>query len=487
MKVLAVLLLASYALAHQSQKSDWHQFYNWAVTKAMESCLGKENVNKYTVNMKKAVAKCHQEDAPELNLPPYRSMYKFVNVMINGADQMDQEKLQQMFFMMKMMNNYEGNDDYDHYQSRNNYHERHSGYEWLQDKWMRYKMQKMIQHVMNEDRDNFSARPYSFDNKMDRFDMVNDNKMNKFQMMKMMKEVMNKNNYNDEMDKYKMTKLMKEFFGNEYSMDQYEMMEKFFRNKNDMDSFEMMKMMMKFNEKEKNMDMFEMMRVMEKMYGNDYKGNKFNSNDFDMMKNFDDKDYKMPVQPRFRFKRQASGNTRPTDLTKPAQDLNRGDRLYAKLEEQKKYMESYVGNLTCVLREVNVLNKENEIDVPALKKSLQQYTMPSPWFKKRYEELIDVCYETAVNLPAAIVEEYKVKGEFGEVNLAHVKQFTKCCTEGKQRLCMNQDTKNKIESNFGPIKAILDETKLTEYQLFPLVLQMLQGEESEYLGETYYG
>merc|ERR1719427_2279912 len=136
-----------------------------------------------------------------------------------------------------MMNNYEGNDDYDHYQSRNNYHERHSGYEWLQDKWMRYKMQKMIQHVMNEDRDHFSARPYSFDNKMDRFDM----------------------------DKYKMTKLMKEFFGNEYSMDQYEMMEKFFRNKNDMDSFEMMKMMMKFNEKEKNMDKFEMMRVMEKM------------------------------------------------------------------------------------------------------------------------------------------------------------------------------------------------------------------------------
>merc|ERR1712215_542575 len=107
--------------------------------------------------------------------------------------------------------------------------------------------------------------------------------------MKMMKEVMNKNNYNDEMDKYKMTKLMKEFFGNEYSMDQYEMMEKFFRNKNDMDSFEMMKMMLKFNEKEKNMDMFEMMSVMEKMYGNDYKGNKFSFNDFDMMKNFDDK------------------------------------------------------------------------------------------------------------------------------------------------------------------------------------------------------
>merc|ERR1739838_1220460 len=92
--------------------------------------------------------------------------------------------------------------------------------------------------------------------------------------------------------------------------------------------------------------------------------------------------------------------------------------------------------------ETNVLNKENELDVQAMKKSLQQYTMPSPWFKNRYEELIDICYETAVNIPAPIEDQYK------------------------------------IESNFGPIKTILGETKLTEYQLFPLVQQMLQGEES---------
>ena len=145
-------------------------------------------------------------------------------------------------------------------------------------------------------------------------------------------------------------------------------------------------------------------------------------------------------------------------------------------------MEFYVGNMTCVLRETNVLNKENELDVQAMKKSLQQYTMPSPWFKNKYEELIDICYETAVNIPAPIEDQYKVEGDFGKVNLAQIKQFTKCCKEGKQRLCMNQDTKNKIESNFGPIKTILGETKLTEYQLFPLVQQMLQGEESEYIG-----
>jgi len=398
MKVFAVLLLASFAAAHQKQQSEWKQFYNWAVTKAMESCVGKDNVNKYTVSMKKAVAKCQQQDAPELELPPYRSMYKFVNTLISSADQMDQQKLQQVFVMLRMMNSQDqrNNNDY-------NKHHYGSGNNWMEKMFMRYKMHKMMQHIMNEGNEGFNVRPYSFDNKMDKFDM--------------MKDMMMKNQYSEQVDKYEMVKMMKEFFGKDHSSDKYE-------------------------------------------YGQ----------------------YE-PQQARFRFKRQANTNRRQaTGSTKPNQGLDIGDRLFAKIEEQKKDMEFYVGNMTCVLRETNVLNKENELDVQAMKKSLQQYTMPSPWFKNKYEELIDICYETAVNIPAPIEDQYKVEGDFGKVNLAQIKQFTKCCKEGKQRLCMNQDTKNKIESNFGPIKTILGETKLTEYQLFPLVQQMLQGEESEYMG-----
>jgi hypothetical protein len=484
MKVFAVLLLVSFALGHQTQQqqSEWKQFYKFAVAKAMESCLGKDNVNKYTVNMKKAVAKCQQQDAPELDLPPYRSMYKFVNTLITSADQMDQQKLHQVFVMLRMMNNQQ---EYEHY---NNYN---SGSNWVQEKWMKYKMHKMMQHIMNEDQNDFNVRPYSFDNKMDKFDMMKDNKMGKFEMMKMMKDIMRENKYTESSDKFEMMKMMKEFFGNEHSTDKYEMMEKFFKNDNDMEAFEMMKMMMKFSGNEKNMDMSEMMQTMEKLYGNNYKMTEQDYNKFDMMKmmngkNYDDKDFKnynyAPPQARFRFRRQASGSTKPADYSKPAPGLDRGDRLFAKLQEQKKDMEAHVGNMTCVLRETNVLNKENEIDVQALKKSLEQFTMPSPWFKNRFDELIDVCYQTAVNIPASIVDEHNVEGDFGKVNLAHVKTFMKCCKEGKQKLCMNLDTKNKIESNFGPIKTILEETKLTEYQLFPLVQQMLQGEESEYMG-----
>merc|ERR1711892_572751 len=152
---------------------------------------------------------------------------------------------------------------------------------------------------MNEENHEFNVRPYSFDNKMDKFDM--------------MKDMMMKNQYSEQVDKYEMVKMMKEFFGKDHSSDKYE-------------------------------------------YGQ----------------------YE-PQQARFRFRRQAYGNAKRRQASGSTKTVD-----YAKLDEQKKDMEFYVGNMTCVLRETNVLNKENELDVQAMKKSLQQYTMPSPWFKNKY-------------------------------------------------------------------------------------------------------
>merc|ERR1712228_724199 len=371
------------------------------------------------------------------------------------GDQMDQQKLHQVFVMLRMMNEHH-HDNYDReYHDYDNYN---SGNNWMKKQWMKYKMHQMMQQFMKEDNQDYHVRPYSmdtkmdsFNNKMDMFDMTKNNKMDKFEMMKMMKDIMQENQYSDMYNKQQMMKMMKNFFGNDHSADEYNMMENFFRNKNNKKDMEFVEMMKRMNEKS---------------YEN---------------KSYKDFNYS-PPQARYRFKRQASGSTKPVDYTKPATGLDKGDRLFAKLQEEKREMEEYIGNMTCVLKETDVLNKDNQIDVKALKRSMQQYALPSPWFKIRFEELIDVCYETATNLPASNVEEQEVEGTFGLVNIAHVKTYMKCLKEGKQKLCMNLDTKNKIESNFGPIEKILKETKLTEYQLFPLVQQMLQGEESEFMG-----
>merc|ERR1711884_752372 len=79
----------------------------------MESCWGKENMKLYTVSMKRAIAKCHQEDAPELSLPPFRSSYRFVNTMINQGN--DMEMLKNMMLAMSMSMN-QDNSEYSYVQ-----------------------------------------------------------------------------------------------------------------------------------------------------------------------------------------------------------------------------------------------------------------------------------------------------------------------------------------------------------------------------------
>merc|ERR1712202_12358 len=116
------------------------------------------------------------------------------------------------------------------------------------------------------------------------------------------------------------------------------------------------------------------------------------------------------------------------------------------------------GNMTCVLREMNCLDASNNIEIQ------------------------DTCYEMATNLPANIADNSVITGQsFGSIKLGEVKMFMKCCSKHKTKLCMNQDIKKKVESNFGPMEAILEETQLTEHEFFPLVVQLLHGEEVKYM------
>merc|ERR1719412_3002933 len=74
-----------------------------------------------------------------------------------------------------------------------------------------------------------------------------------------------------------------------------------------------------------------------------------------------------------RFKRQADDS------------LALNDRLKEKLEHMMKEHVEEVSNMTCVLREMNVIDQNNNIDVSAMKKDAEQYKLPSAWFGDRYE------------------------------------------------------------------------------------------------------
>merc|ERR1719292_130922 len=78
-----------------------------------------------------------------------------------------------------------------------------------------------------------------------------------------------------------------------------------------------------------------------------------------------------------RFKRQAdAGVTNVLDL---------GDRLRDKIVEAEKHAEQKIGNMTCVMKEMNIINDNHEIDIAAIKQELRQMEL-SEWFQARIEK-----------------------------------------------------------------------------------------------------
>merc|ERR1712241_929292 len=148
---------------------------------------------------------------------------------------------------------------------------------------------------------------------------------------------------------------------------------------------------------------------------NDHSSSSYNSDDNDMydmfsemfdsssdrMDNYRSSDYSNQMGRMSHFKNMFN-NMRYKRAA--GDNLDLGDRLVEKLAEQKHHMEAKIGNMTCVMKELNVLDASNNIDVQAMKRDIQKYTMPSEWLKNKYEHLLDTCYEMATNLPADIAD-----------------------------------------------------------------------------------
>jgi len=354
MKLILSLCLLGLAAAGQ----DYKMFMKWAKTKAMESCWGEDNMKLYTVNMKKAVAKCHQVDAPELDLAPFRSANRFVNNLVRMGGQHG-DHMEEMETFMKF-----------------------------------YKFTKMMDYS-----DNYAHKQ--------------DDTMEKMKMMMMMKKMMD-----SKMDHYE--------DHDSYAMDLFRQVPR--------KSFEPKKSHEYDNEK-----MSSLWRSMGQM----------------------------------RFKRQADDS------------LALNDRLKEKLVGMMEEHVNMVSNMTCVLKELNVIDHNNNVDLVALKEDSKQYKMPSQWFGDKYEEILEGCHEVSENLPASLQEEYVPSNYNGPMrNLGKIKSFMNCCKSAKMKLCMNQDTKKKIEANFGPVEELVEgfNNQLTEDQVFFMVNQLLEGsEEDQYM------
>merc|ERR1712168_1155542 len=346
---------------------------------------------------KQAIAHCHQQDAPELNLPPFRSPYRFINTLMSSADEKEQ---QQIMFIHKMMQEMSDNSPHQYNHNSNNYFNSNS---WMDNMFkkmaIRTAMKKMAGEYMNNMNKNYYHNDMSYGSSF-----------------------MNTDNY----DNYNYNSMSNANDNTNYNVDK--MMDQFFEDK------------LKAN----------MMK-----YKNSYR-----------------EKMSALLQRHKRQAKPAGGSA----ITLP-ESLDLGDRLADKLKQEQEQIKSSVGNMTCVMRKMGVLNDQNEVDINTQKRHFKKYKFESQWLQDRIEDDMELCVKMANALPSEAQQEYNYPGY---ANLSKLMAHNKCCQETTLRTCVFYDVKKKLETNFGSLEKILEQTQMTENQLLPLVMNLLHGEEMEY-------
>lgn len=146
-----------------------------------------------------------------------------------------------------------------------------------------------------------------------------------------------------------------------------------------------------------------------------------------------------------------------------------GEKLSEKLEAIAEKHKAKMGNASCVLQELNMIDSDNNLDLPSMMKDMDSYTFKDEWFGQQNKKICRMCYAVAENMPREVLKEMPNEKWF------KIKFFHNCMMKKKVKICMAYDIKQKLEKHFGSIEDLEEETGLDEKELLPLTYQLLHG------------
>merc|ERR1711902_282188 len=119
-------------------------------------------------------------------------------------------------------------------------------------------------------------------------------------------------------------------------------------------------------------------------------------------------------------------------------EFDLGSKLQEKLAMKKEHWEAQYGNITCMLRECDILDSKDKFNPEGIKKEMTKWC--------------DLCVELAEAVPKSMQDACPWGGE-----MVKVKTYMKCMM------------KHKVEQHFGSVEKLEDETNIPAEQLFMLV------------------
>merc|ERR1712088_1257611 len=151
-----------------------------------------------------------------------------------------------------------------------------------------------------------------------------------------------------------------------------------------------------------------------------------------------------------------------------------GDRLTEKLKQETEKMQAKLGNASCVLQELGMIDANQNLDINKMVKSVEDGewgVFPDQWLKEHHIKDCRTCATYADSIPKTVFDECPYGEKWGRIML-----FFQCEKEAKYKCCMNHDMKGKLEKSFGSLEELEQATGLAEYQLLPLTQKLLHDQ-----------
>merc|ERR1712209_350467 len=148
-----------------------------------------------------------------------------------------------------------------------------------------------------------------------------------------------------------------------------------------------------------------------------------------------------------------------------------GDRLTDKLKQETEEWQAKLGNASCVLKELDIIDQNENLDISGMVQSVERGEwgeFPDQWLKEQHIKDCRTCATFADSIPKTVFEECAWGEKWGRIMM-----FFQCEKDTKYKTCMNHDMKLKLEKSFGSLESLEEATGLPEYQLLPMTMKLL--------------
>ncbi|XP_043219403.1 uncharacterized protein LOC122380372 [Amphibalanus amphitrite] len=140
----------------------------------------------------------------------------------------------------------------------------------------------------------------------------------------------------------------------------------------------------------------------------------------------------------------------------------------AKIMKLRNKISAMVGNVTCVMQEMNMLTADNEVDIDSIKARISALPLPEGLVAD-LEQGVDECHQFSSCLPETFFDKTPIAAGFGK-QIA----FFKCMKMNKVESCMKQD----FRENFMP-EMLKDSMEMGAEESFQTIITSAILEDSE--------